>query len=81
MVVDLTDLRLNCLIEMGYAFGLNKKVIVTAMEDTEIPFDSKMIPCFFWNNNKSSEILKEELHQFWLRNIDRGSLISPLNLV
>lgn len=81
VVADLTASRPNCFIEMGYAFGLNRKVIVTVRDDTKLPFDSKMIPCFFWNSSKSSDILKEELHQFWSKNIDRGPLVPPTDLV
>ena len=81
VVADLSASRANCFIEVGYAFGLNKKVIVTARDDTKSPFDSKMIPCFNWNSSKTSGKLKEELHQFWLKNIDRGPLVPPLNLV
>lgn len=81
VVVDLTALKPNCFIEMGYAFGLNRKVIVTAIDDAKLPFDLKMIPCFFWDKSKSSDTLKEEFHQFWLKNIDRGHLIPPANLI
>lgn len=77
IIVDLTGLRSNCIFEMGYAFGLNKKVIVTAKENTKLPFDTTSIPCFFWNSDKSKEKLKEEFTQFWLKNINRGPLISP----
>jgi hypothetical protein len=48
-VVDLTDLRPNVFYEMGYADGLGKKVIATAKEGTDLPFDVKDIPTIFWS--------------------------------
>jgi hypothetical protein len=48
-IVDLTDLRPNVFYEMGYADGLGKKVIVTAKEGTDLPFDVKDIPTIFWS--------------------------------
>lgn len=51
-IVDLTDLRPNVFYELGYADGLGKKVIVTAKEGTELPFDVKDIPTVFWSGQQ-----------------------------
>jgi hypothetical protein len=48
VIVDLTELRPNVFYELGYADGLSKRVIVTAHNDTELPFDVKDIPTIFW---------------------------------
>jgi nucleoside 2-deoxyribosyltransferase len=57
-IVDLTDLRPNVFYELGYADGLGKKVVVTAMKGTELPFDVKDIPTIMWSGQKQ---LKEDL--------------------
>jgi nucleoside 2-deoxyribosyltransferase len=57
-VVDLTDLRPNVFYELGYADGLGKRVIVTAKQGTELPFDVKDIPTIFWCGQTQ---LKKEL--------------------
>lgn len=57
-IVDLTELRPNVFYELGYADGLKKKVVVTAKEGTELPFDVKDIPTIFWDGQKQ---LKEDL--------------------
>lgn len=57
-IVDLTDLRPNVFYELGYADGLGKKVIVTAREGTELPFDVKDIPTIFWSSQRQ---LKHDL--------------------
>ena len=43
---------------MGYADGLGKRVIVTARERTELPFDVKDIPTIFWDGQRK---LREDL--------------------
>ena len=48
-IVDLTELRPNVFYELGYADGRGKKVIVTAKDGTELPFDVKDIPTIFWS--------------------------------
>jgi hypothetical protein len=57
-IVDLTDLRPNVFYELGYVDGLGKKVVVTAMKGTELPFDVKDIPTIMWSGQKQ---LKEDL--------------------
>lgn len=75
VIVDVTGHRPNCHMEMGFAFGLNKRVIVTALDGTMPTFDTNCIPCYFWDLNKSVKTLKEELDDFWIKNINRESLI------
>jgi hypothetical protein len=48
--VDLTGVRPNCLMELGYALGRRRPVIVTARRGTEPPFDSDKLPIFFWDD-------------------------------
>jgi len=59
-IVDLTDLRNNVFYELGYAEGLGKKVIVTAKEGTELPFDVKDIPTIYWSGQTQ---LKRDLEK------------------
>ena len=59
-IVDLTDLRPNVFYELGYADGLGKKVVVTAKQGTELPFDVKDIPTIFWEGQKQ---LKDDLRK------------------
>lgn len=59
-IVDLTELKPNVFYELGYADGLKKKVVVTAKEGTELPFDVKDIPTIFWDGQRK---LKEDLEK------------------
>jgi len=76
IIADMTGLRPNCCMELGYALGLNRRVILTAMSGTKLIFDADQIPCFFWNPEHPIEKTIVELKTFWEQNIDRGPLVS-----
>ena len=40
VIVDLTGVRPNCLMELGYALGRHRRVIISARVGTPLPFDS-----------------------------------------
>ena len=76
-LVDLTALRPNCFMELGYALGNKQRVIVAAREDTQIPFDAFAIEAFQW---KEPEDLAQRLVRFrahWERNINMPTLVRP----
>lgn len=75
VVVDLTGLRPNCFMELGYALGHAQRVIVTAMDGTRLPFDSQMIDCRMWSPSTPDDQRKVELSAYWERNIDRPPLV------
>jgi hypothetical protein len=54
VVVDLTGVRPNCMMELGYALGLGKRTILTAREATHSPFDPDKIPTHFWSASAST---------------------------
>jgi hypothetical protein len=74
-VVDITGLRPNCFIEMGYAFGRGVKTIVTAEEGTLLPFDQSAVPCHFWNSSSLPKTERALLRKFWEKNINRPPLV------
>jgi hypothetical protein len=76
VIADLTGLRADCFMEMGYAFGQAKKVIVTAREGTTLPFDSHAIPCHFWSVELDDEQRRDAFQQFMRNNINRKPLAS-----
>lgn len=76
-IVDLTGSRPNCFIELGYALGRATKVIVTAEDGTQLPFDADAIPCHFWKPASSAEARQKEFKAFWKSNVDRPPLVPP----
>lgn len=76
-LVDLTALRPNCFMELGYALGNKQRVIVSARDDTRIPFDAFALEAFQW---KETEDLGKRLDRFrthWERNINMPTLVRP----
>lgn len=76
-LVDLTGLRPNCFMELGYALGNKQRVIVTAREDTQISFDAFALEAFRWkeNENPSEQLKRMRIH--WERNITMPKLVRP----
>jgi hypothetical protein len=71
-VIDLTGLRPNCFLELGYALGQATPAIVTAEKGTRLPFDTHAMPCCFWDPSSSPQSRRQELREFWRANIARA---------
>jgi len=69
LIVDLTGMRSNCLIELGYGLGLGKNIILTARRRTKLPFDIDKLHVFFWDIRMDSERLMEEFNEHWQLNL------------
>ncbi len=73
-IIDITSLRPNCLIELGYLLGSAKRTMVTAMRGTKLPFDVKALPCFFWPDSRNFDKLRKDFTKAWLMAMDNPSL-------
>ncbi len=76
-LVDLTGVRPNCFMELGYALGNRQKVIVTARNDTRLPFDAFAFETFLWNESEEDTNRFERLRTHWERNINMPTLVRP----
>ena len=74
-IVDVTGERPNCFIELGYALARPLRVLCTAEQGTNLPFDQSAIPCHFWKDDEPDENRKEGLRAFWSQYIDRAPLV------
>ena len=74
-IVDVTGERPNCFIELGYALGRPLRVLCTAEQGTNLPFDQSAIPCHFWKDGEPDEGRKEAFRAFWSQYIDRAPLV------
>jgi hypothetical protein len=80
-VVDLTALRPDCLIELGYTLGRSRRLILTAKEGTALPFDSKMLECYFWEGVIPDDLRTKQLKEYWQRNFNRPALVKPREII
>jgi len=80
-IVDLTGVRPNCFMELGYAFGREHRVMITAQEGTSIPFDSSPIEVRMWNDKTDDAKRIQQLRDYWKRNVNRQALVQPRKLL
>ena len=81
VVVDLTGLRPNCFMELGYALGHAQRVIVTARSGTRLSFDAAMLETHSWSPNHQDERRIDRFRDYWERNIDRPPLVGPREVI
>jgi len=67
VVVDITGLRPNCFVEMGYAFGNRQRVIFTAKEGTQFPFDVFALEAFLWKDSEDAKAQVDRFRKHWER--------------
>ena len=77
VLIDLTALRPNCFMELGYALGNRQRVIVTAREDTRISFDAFALEAFQWRQLEPATERIDRLRTHWERNINMPPLVRP----
>jgi len=74
-IVDLTGLRPNCFMELGYALGNKQRVILTARDDTTFPFDAFALEACLWSEDEADAVRLEKLRKHWERNINMPTLV------
>jgi hypothetical protein len=55
VIADLTGLRQNCTMELGYALARKRRVIICAKEGTRLPFDPDKLPTYFWSKTTNAD--------------------------
>lgn len=75
VIVDLTGVRPNCMMEFGYALGRGRRVIVTAKRGTALPFDPDKIPTHFWAAGTPAD-RQRAFHDWFERLIDMPALVA-----
>lgn len=74
VVVDLTGVRPNCLMELGYALARRRRVVISAKKGTTLPFDGDKLPTYFWENAGTRDN-RIRAYREWL---DRYSELPPI---
>ena len=81
VLADLTGLRANCLVELGYAFGRGLPTLLLAKEGVELPFDLKMRRALFWQKSQSVEEKQAEFREHWHSTLNIPPLVPKEDLV
>ena len=75
VVADLTGVRPNCTMELGYALARRRRVVISAMDGTRLPFDSDKLPTHFWNPDQASCVSQEAFRTWLERHLDMPPLV------
>ena len=75
VVADITDVRPNCLMELGYALARRRSTVITAKAGTRLPFDQDKLSTFFWNPSGDARDRVAEFEVWTERHIDLPALI------
>jgi hypothetical protein len=76
VIADLTGVRPNCMMELGYALGRQRRFIVTARSGTRLPFDPDKLPTYFWSEESAPAERIQHFKQWLDRYIDLPTLIA-----
>lgn len=80
VVVDLTGVRPNCMMELGYALARNRRVVISAKKGTQLAFDQDKLATYFWDDSGSpSERIRDYLDWFD-RYSELPQIVEPLQL-
>ena len=76
VVADLTGVRPNCMMELGFALGRGRKVVVSAKKDTRLPFDEDKLPTFFWDAASPKDELASQFMSWMDIHVDMPPIVS-----
>jgi nucleoside 2-deoxyribosyltransferase len=77
VVVDLTGVRPNCFIELGYALRGDAPVLITSREGTPSQFDIHALEACLWNDRTDDRVRQDEFEFYWKRNLRRPAIVEP----
>lgn len=76
VLVDLTGMRPNCTMELGYALGRPRRVVISAQEGTKQIFDSDKLPTHFWACSENATACVADYLDWFDRYVEVGPLVT-----
>ncbi|MBX9606545.1 MAG: hypothetical protein K2Y51_09980 [Gammaproteobacteria bacterium] len=81
VLADVTGMRPNCFLELGYALGRELPTIVTARKGSSLPFDIYTFAGLLWETNGSVEGRRRIFREHWEAVKNRPPLVQAESLV
>lgn len=75
VVVDLTGVRPSCMMELGYALGRRRRVVISAANGTQLPFDSDKLPTYLWKSEGTVDERADSFNRWVDQHIDLPPLV------
>jgi hypothetical protein len=81
VIADITGLRPNCFLELGYALGRGLPTMLLAKEGTDHPFDINSFSGHHWKTTGSAEDRRREFRKHWEAIKNRPPLVPTEPLI
>ena len=81
VIADITGLRPNCFLELGYAMGRGLPTMLMARKGSEHPFDIYTLSGLHWNPTESLVERKQHFREHWAAIRSRPPLVSSEPLI
>jgi hypothetical protein len=81
VIADITGLRPNCFLELGYALGRGLPTMLTAKAGSEHPFDIYTLAGFHWSPGGSVEDRRRLFREHWKAIRSRPQLVPTEPLI
>lgn len=81
VLADITGLRPNCFLELGYALGRSLPTMLLAKEGTELPFDIHSLSGLHWKTSGTAEERRIEFRKHWNAIKNRPPLVPTEPLI
>lgn len=81
VLADLTGVRPNCFLELGYALGRGHPTMVMAQEGTPLPFDITTLSGLLWTDSDTLAARREAFRTHWQAIRNRPPLVSAEPLI
>lgn len=75
VLADITGVRPNCFIELGYALGRGLPTMLLSKDGTEAPFDIYTLSGHRWKTTGTAEERRQEFRQHWNAIKSRSTLV------
>jgi ATP nucleosidase Cap17-like, N-terminal len=80
VVVDLSGVRPNCMMELGYALGRSRRVVISAKVGTQLAFDQDKLATHFWDEGASPDERRSEYRAWFDRYSELPPIVEPTRL-
>ena len=81
VLADITGMRPNCLIELGYALGRGLPTMLMVKEGTKHPFDIASFGALHWKPSENLESRKQAFREHWDKIQNRPPLVPEKSLI
>jgi hypothetical protein len=81
VLADITGVRPNCFLELGYALGRGLPTLLMAREGSPLPFDIQTLAGLLWKTSRTAEDRRRAFREHWAAVKNRPPLVPTESLV